>query len=55
MSDSSKNLNALIEKKEPRLRRFVRSRVSNHDDANDIVQDTFFQLDKTVEIVETTH
>ncbi|WP_232220094.1 RNA polymerase sigma factor [Prevotella falsenii] len=53
MSDSSKKLNALIEENEPRLRRFVRSRVSNRDDANDIVQDTFFRLVKTVEMVET--
>ena len=40
----SKELDDIIKQQAPRLRSFVRGRVSNREDADDIVQDTFYQL-----------
>lgn len=46
------NLDDIIKENTPRLRSFVRSRVGNSDDADDIVQDTFYQFVRTISIVE---
>lgn len=46
------NLDDIIKEHSPRLRSFVKSRVSNHDDADDIVQDTLYQLVRTVRIMD---
>ncbi|MDR1897840.1 MAG: sigma-70 family RNA polymerase sigma factor [Prevotellaceae bacterium] len=42
------NLNGLIAEYQPRLKSFIRKRVSNREDAEDILQDVFYQLVKTV-------
>jgi RNA polymerase sigma factor (sigma-70 family) len=42
------NLNRLIAEYQPRLKSFIRKRVSNREDAEDILQDVFYQLVKTV-------
>jgi len=39
----------LIVEHRPKLKAFIRKRVSNSDDADDILQDVFYQLVKTVE------
>ncbi|MPM68397.1 ECF RNA polymerase sigma factor SigE [bioreactor metagenome] len=39
----------LIVEYQPRLKSFIRKRVANKDDADDILQDVFYQLVKTVE------
>lgn len=39
----------LVEEYQPRLKAFVRKHVDNIEDADDILQDVFFQLVKTVE------
>ena len=39
----------IITDNQPRLRSFIRKRVPNKEDAEDILQDVFFQLIKTVE------
>lgn len=49
---ASKELDTIIKEYAPRLRRYVRARVSNADDADDIVQDTFYQLLRTIGIME---
>lgn len=45
-------LDDIIRDNAPRLRSFVRQRVSNSDDADDIVQDTFYQLLRTLSIMD---
>lgn len=45
-------LDDIIRDHAPRLRSFVRQRVSNSDDAEDIVQDTFYQFLRTINILE---
>lgn len=42
----------VIKENAPRLRKFVRSKVRNWDDADDIVQDTFYQFLRAVTIME---
>lgn len=44
-------LDKIIHDHEPRLRSFVRSKVDNCDDADDIVQDTFYQLVRTIRVL----
>ena len=39
----------LIVEHRPKLKAFIRKRVSNNEDADDILQDVFYQLVKTVE------
>jgi RNA polymerase sigma factor (sigma-70 family) len=39
----------LIAEHRPKLKAFIRKRVSNNEDADDILQDVFYQLVKTVE------
>lgn len=39
----------LITQYQPQLKAFIRKRVSNKEDVNDILQDVFYQLIKTVE------
>ena len=50
---SSNNRNNLVEKlvkeNQPRLKSFIRKSVSNEEDAEDILQDVFYQLVKAVE------
>lgn len=45
-------LDDIIRDQTPRLRTFVRSKVSNTDDADDIVQDTFYHLLRSVSIMD---
>lgn len=49
---ASDNLDKIINEHTPRLRSFVRSRVVNRDDADDIVQDTLYQLVRTISIMD---
>jgi len=39
----------IIEEYQPQLKSFIRKRVSNKEDAEDILQDVFYQLIKTIE------
>ena len=48
---AQENVGALVEKYQPRLKSFIRKRVSTHEDAEDILQDVFFQLAKTADNV----
>jgi RNA polymerase sigma factor (sigma-70 family) len=48
---TQENVGKLVEKYQPRLKLFIRKRVPNHEDAEDILQDVFFQLAKTVDNV----
>jgi len=43
------NVEQLVKEHQPRLQSFIRKRVSNSEDAKDILQDVFYQLVKTVE------
>ncbi len=43
------NVGELVEEYRPRLRAFIRKRVANEEDAEDILQDVFYQLARTVE------
>lgn len=45
---NNNNLDDIIKDNTPLLRSYVRSRVSNHDDADDIVQDTFYRLTRAL-------
>jgi RNA polymerase sigma factor (sigma-70 family) len=44
------NLEKLIVEYRPQLKSFIRKRVDNKEDAEDILQDVFYQLTKTVHI-----
>ncbi|TFD94704.1 RNA polymerase sigma factor [Dysgonomonas capnocytophagoides] len=46
---NNQNINQLISENEPQLKAFIRKRVSNKADAEDILQDVFLQLVKTVD------
>jgi RNA polymerase sigma factor (sigma-70 family) len=46
---SRDNLEKLIAEYQPRLKSFIRKRVNNTEDVEDILQDVFYQLIKTVE------
>lgn len=46
------NLDDLIKENTPRLRSYVRSKISNRDDADDIVQDALYQLVRTISIMD---
>jgi len=52
-NQSENNKTGLVEKfvkeYQPRLKSFIRKRVPNKEDAEDILQDVFYQLTKTVE------
>jgi len=48
---AQENVGKLVEKYQPRLKLFIRKRVPNREDAEDILQDVFFQLAKTLENV----
>lgn len=45
----SNHIEELITEHQPRLKAFIRKRVSNKEDAEDILQDVFYQLTKSVE------
>ncbi|MDR3227554.1 MAG: sigma-70 family RNA polymerase sigma factor, partial [Prevotellaceae bacterium] len=45
---SGKNLNELIVEYQPQLKSFIRKHVTNREDAEDILQDVFYQLTKAV-------
>jgi RNA polymerase sigma factor (sigma-70 family) len=45
---TEKNLNELIVEYQPQLKSFIRKRVTNKEDAEDILQDVFYQLVKAV-------
>lgn len=49
---ASSNLDDIIKDNAPRLRSFVKSRVGNSDDADDIVQDTLYQFLRTISIMD---
>lgn len=46
---SQQEVGRLVEEYQPRLKAFVRKHVDNIEDADDILQDVFYQLVKTVE------
>jgi len=46
---NQKDVGQLIEEYQPKLKVFIRNRVANKEDAEDILQDVFYQLVKTVE------
>ncbi len=43
------NINELIHEYQPQVRSFIRKRVSNKEDAEDILQDVFYQFVKTID------
>lgn len=43
------NIEELVKKYQPQLKSFIRKRVSSKEDVEDILQDVFYQLIKTVE------
>lgn len=45
-------LDDIIKDNTPRLKAYVKSKVSNADDADDIVQDTFYQFLRTISIID---
>lgn len=47
--NNPQDIGLLISENEPRLKAFIRKRVSNKADADDILQDVFLQLVKTVD------
>lgn len=49
---ANSNLDDIIKENTPRLRSYVSRRISNRDDADDIVQDTFYQLVRTISIMD---
>ncbi|MDR1973821.1 MAG: RNA polymerase sigma factor [Bacteroidales bacterium] len=46
---TKENLPELIAEYQPRLKSFIRNRVGNKDDTEDILQDVFYQLIKTLD------
>jgi RNA polymerase sigma factor (sigma-70 family) len=48
---SKNNLNELIVEYQPQLKSFIRKRVANKEDAEDILQDVFYQLVKAADNV----
>lgn len=51
-SEHRENLERQIREHQPRIRSFIKTRVTSQQDAEDIAQDVFFQFVKTM---ETTH
>ena len=49
---ANNSLDDIIRENTPRLRSFVRSKVDNRDDADDIVQDTLYQLLRSFSIMD---
>lgn len=49
---ANSNLDDIIKENTPRLRSYVSRRISNRDDADDIVQDTLYQLVRTISIMD---
>ena len=45
----AENIEKIITEHQPQLKSFIRKRVPNKEDAEDILQDVFFQLIKAVE------
>ncbi len=45
------DIDKIISENTPRLRSFVRGKVSNRDDADDIVQDTIYQFLRTMSVI----
>lgn len=48
----NKFIDDIIKDNTPRLKSFVKSKVGNADDADDIVQDTFYQFLRTISIMD---
>jgi RNA polymerase sigma factor (sigma-70 family) len=46
---NSENLEKLIAEYQPQLKSFIRKQVNNKEDAEDILQDVFYQFVKTVQ------
>ena len=44
MADQDQRISEAINREQPRLRNFIRSRVADRDDAEDILQDVFYEL-----------
>lgn len=49
---ADKKLDDIINDNAPHLRSYVKSKVSNRDDADDIVQDTLYQFVRTISIMD---
>lgn len=49
---NKKELNDIVREYVPKLHSFVRRRVDNNDDAEDIVQDTIYQFLRTIRVLE---
>ena len=49
MSKSHKNLETQVKENLPRIRNFIKKRVANNEDAEDILQDVFYQFLKAME------
>lgn len=49
LTGKGNNLEELIVEHQPRLKAFIRKRVSSKEDAEDILQDVLYQLVKTIE------
>jgi len=47
--EMTENVEKIITDHQPRLKSFIRQRVPNKEDAEDILQDVFYQLIKTIE------
>lgn len=47
-ASGSEKIEAIVAEYRPRLRSFIRRKVSNKEDAEDILQDVFYQLTKTL-------
>jgi len=47
--EMTENVEKIITDHQPRLKAFIRKRVPNKEDAEDILQDVFYQLIKTIE------
>src|SRR5271154_7325244 len=44
MGEQDQRVSEAIDREQPRLRNFIRRRVPNRDDAEDILQDVFYEL-----------
>lgn len=47
--EKKENIDSLVNEYQPRIKSFIKKRVTNKEDAEDILQDVFYQLVRTVE------
>lgn len=55
LTGKDNSLEELIAENQPRLKAFIRKRVSTKEDAEDILQDVLYQLVKTIESTFNPH